>query len=297
MDLNKFTISFPEGGGSVIKKEVRKELSSNYGVATIQAPLYKGSKYFAYWKDGETGEKVSTYRTYTFFLTGDRSFVPVYVEPTEYTEARNSAVFSSTVAGAKLNADGSFSLYAEHSVAKTIDGFPKYDANNRAESIKNIVSRYGVIYTTSPAYAGISDTSAMESVLVISSTDSGIKDKPAGLTANTRDLTGMLEVVDTADAGSDTVWARTYVVDANGTLHYGMPKKVTINEVSTTSVTTASTMSMGLTDLNIESDEPVTEPETPTAPSFIETITAIFAKLVDIINKIIEFFTKSGVRI
>lgn len=297
VDLNKFTISFPEGGGNVIKKEVRKELSSNYGVATIQAPLYKGSKYFAYWKDGATGEKVSTYRTYTFFMTGNRSFVPVYVEPTEYTAARNSAVFSSTVAGAKLNADGSFSLYAEHSVAKTIDGFPKYDANNRVESIKNIVSRYGVIYTTSPAYAGISDTSAMESVLVVSSTDSGIKDKPAGLTANTRDLTGMLEVVDTADAGSDTVWARTYVVDANGTLHYGMPKKVTINEVSTTSVATASTMSMGLTDLNIESDEPVTEPETPTAPSFIETITAILAKLVDIINKIIEFFTKSGVRI
>lgn len=297
VDLNKFTISFPEGGGNVIKKEVRKELSSNYGVATIQAPLYKGSKYFAYWKDGATGEKVSTYRTYTFFMTGNRSFVPVYVEPTEYTAARNSAVFSSTVAGAKLNADGSFSLYAEHSVAKTIDGFPKYDANNRVESIKNIVSRYGVIYTTSPAYAGISDTSAMESVLVVSSTDSGIKDKPAGLTANTRDLTGMLEVVDTVDAGSDTVWARTYVVDANGTLHYGMPKKVTINEVSTTSVATASTMSMGLTDLNIESDEPVTEPETPTAPSFIETITAILAKLVDIINKIIEFFTKSGVRI
>ena len=297
VDLNKFTISFPEGGGNVIKKEVRKELSSNYGVATIQAPLYKGSKYFAYWEDGATGEKVSTYRTYTFFLTGNRSFVPVYVEPTEYTAARNSAVFSSTVAGAKLNADGSFSLYAEHSVAKTIDGFPKYDANNRVESIKNIVSRYGVIYTTSPAYAGISDTSAMESVLVVSSTDSEIKDKPAGLTANTRDLTGMLEVVDTADAGSDTVWARTYVVDANGTLHYGMPKKVTINEVSTTSVATASTMSMGLTDLNIESDEPVTEPETPTAPSFIETITAILAKLVDIINKIIEFFTKSGVRI
>ena len=297
VDLNKFTISFPEGGGNVIKKEVRKELSSNYGVATIQAPLYKGSKYFAYWKDGETGEKVSTYRTYTFFMTGNRSFVPVYVEPTEYTAARNSAVFSSTVAGAKLNADGSFSLYAEHSVAKTIDGFPKYDANNRVESIKNIVSRYGVIYTTSPAYAGISDTSAMESVLVVSSTDSGIKDKPAGLTANTRDLTGTLEVVDTAEAGSDTVWARTYVVDANGTLHYGMPKKVTINEVSTTSVATASTMSMGLTDLNIESDEPVTEPETPTAPSFIETITAILAKLVDIINKIIEFFTKSGVRI
>ena len=297
VDLNKFTISFPEGGGNVIKKEVRKELSNNYGVATIQAPLYKGSKYFAYWEDGATGEKVSTYRTYTFFLTGNRSFVPVYVEPTEYTAARNSAVFSSTVAGAKLNADGSFSLYAEHSVAKTIDGFPKYDANNRVESIKNIVSRYGVIYTTSPAYAGISDTSAMESVLVVSSTDSEIKDKPAGLTANTRDLTGMLEVVDTADAGSDTVWARTYVVDANGTLHYGMPKKVTINEVSTTSVATASTMSMGLTDLNIESDEPVTEPETPTAPSFIETITAILAKLVDIINKIIEFFTKSGVRI
>ena len=296
VDLNKFTISFPEGGGTVVKKEVRKELSSNYGVATIQAPLYSGTKYFAYWKDGVTGEKVSTYRTYTFFLTGNRSFVPVYVEPTKYYETRNEAVFASTVAGAKLNADGSYSLYAEHSVAKTIDGFPKYDAANKVESIKSIVSMYGVIYTTSSAYAGINDTATMESVLVTGSADSSVKNKPAGLTSNTRDLTGMLEVVDTAEAGSDTVWARTYVVDANGDIHYGMPKKVTIDEASTNSLATASTMSMGLTDLNVESDE-ITEPETPTAPSFIETVTAIFAKLVDIINKIIEFFTKSGVRI
>lgn len=197
-------------------------------MATIQAPLYSGSKYFAYWKDGVTGEKVSTYRTYSFFLTGNRSFVPVYVEPAEYNAARNEAVFSSTVAGAKLHADGSFSLYAEHSVAKTIDGFPKYDANNKVESIKNIVSMYGVIYTTSSAYAGINDTATMEGVLVTGSSDSSVKNKPAGLTANTRDLTGVFEVIDTAEAGSSTVWARTYVVDANGGIHYGMPKKVTI---------------------------------------------------------------------
>ena len=136
----------------------------------------------------------------------------------------------------------------------------------------------------------------MERGLVTGSAYSSGKNKPAGLTSNARDLTGMLEVVDTAEAGSDTVWARTYVVDANGDIHYGMPKKVTIEEASTTSLEAAETMSIGLTDLNVESDE-ITEPETPTAPSFIETVTAIFAKLVDIINKIIEFFTKSGVRI
>ena len=289
VDLNKFTISFPEGGGNVIKKEVRKELSSNYGVATIQAPLYKGSKYFAYWKDGATGEKVSTYRTYTFFMTGNRSFVPVYVEPTEYTAARNSAVFSSTVAGAKLNADGSFSLYAEHSVAKTIDGFPKYDANNRVESIKNIVSRYGVIYTTSPAYAGISDTSAMESVLVCGGAN--VVDKPAGLSDKTRDLTGVFEVK--VETGSEAIWARTYIVDANGVVHYGMPKKLSLTAATTAAddeVITLSSESFGSTEMP-------EQPSEPTNKNPLEKLTAIWTKLVEIIKKIISFIINPGVRI
>ena len=290
-----YNVDFPYGGGSLIKTEVRPELSENYFIATIQAPLYKGSKYFAYWEDGETGEKVSTYRTYSFFLTGNRSFVPVYVEPTEYTEARNSAVFSSTVAGVKANDDKSYSLYAEHSVAKTIDGFPKYDPNNRVESINKIILRYGVIYTADSAYITTDDAQAMESVLVCGGAN--VVDKPAGLSDKTRDLTGVFEVK--VETGSEAIWARTYIVDANGVVHYGMPKKLSLTAATTTAddeVITLSSESFGSTDLNDETETPE-QPSEPTNKNPLEKLTAIWTKLVEIIKKIISFIINPGVRI
>ena len=290
-----YNVVFPDGGGSLIKTEVRPELSENYFIATIQAPLYKGSKYFAYWEDGETGEKVSTYRTYSFFLTGNRSFVPVYVEPTEYTEARNSAVFSSTVAGVKANDDKSYSLYAEHSVAKTIDGFPKYDPNNRVESINKIILRYGVIYTADSAYIATDDAQAMESVLVCGGAN--VVDKPAGLSDKTRDLTGVFEVK--VETGSEAIWARTYIVDANGVVHYGMPKKLSLTAATTTAddeVITLSSESFGSTDLNDETETPE-QPSEPTNKNPLEKLTAIWTKLVEIIKKIISFIINPGVRI
>ena len=290
-----YNVVFPDGGGSLIKTEVRPELSENYFIATIQAPLYKGSKYFAYWEDGETGEKVSTYRTYSFFLTGNRSFVPVYVEPTEYTEARNSAVFSSTVAGVKANDDKSYSLYAEHSVAKTIDGFPKYDPNNRVESINKIILRYGVIYTADSAYIATDDAQAMESVLVCGGAN--VVDKPAGLSDKTRDLTGVFEVK--VETGSEAIWARTYIVDANGVVHYGMPKKLSLTAATTAAddeVITLSSESFGSTDLNDETETPE-QPSEPTNKNPLEKLTAIWTKLVEIIKKIISFIINPGVRI
>ena len=290
-----YNVVFPDGGGSLIKTEVRPELSENYFIATIQAPLYKGSKYFAYWEDGETGEKVSTYRTYSFFLTGNRSFVPVYVEPTEYTEARNSAVFSSTVAGVKANDDKSYSLYAEHSVAKTIDGFPKYDPNNRVESINKIILRYGVIYTADSAYIATDDAQVMESVLVCGGAN--VVDKPAGLSDKTRDLTGVFEVK--VETGSEAIWARTYIVDANGVVHYGMPKKLSLTAATTAAddeVITLSSESFGSTDLNDETETPE-QPSEPTNKNPLEKLTAIWTKLVEIIKKIISFIINPGVRI
>lgn len=295
-EAKEYNVSFPEGGGTLVKKEIRAELSLKYYVATIQAPMNSGNKYFVYWKDGVTGEIVSTYRTYSFFLTGDRSFIPVYADSSKYNAERNNGVFSSTAAGARFNKDGSFSLYAEHSVAKTIDGFPKYDANNKTESVKNIVAKYGVIYTTSAAYDGMS-SQKMENILVCGSPSTGVKDKPAGLNDKTRDLTGILEVVDTAEDGRDTVWARTYVVDAKGEIHYGMPKLIQIQPANADDITTSSTMSMGLTDLNVESDAPTVEPEQPTNNSLIEKLTTLLTKLIELINRIIKFFTNPGARI
>ena len=295
-EAKEYNISFPEGIGTLVKKEIRSELSLKYYVATIQAPMNNGDKYFVYWKDGVTGEIVSTYRTYNFFLTSDRSFIPVYVDSDNYNTERNSGVFSSTATGARFNKDGSFSLYAEHSVAKTIDGFPKFDSSNKMESIKNIVSKYGVIYTTSSAYESMS-TEEMKNVLVCGSSSDGVKDKPAGLNDKTRDLTGVLEVVDTAENGNDTVWARTYVVDANGETHYGTPKQISIEEVNDYAVITSNTMSVGLTDLNVESEAPTVDSDQPSTNGLIEKLTNLFTKIIEFINRIIKFFMNSGARI
>ncbi len=281
-DIKEYTVTFDGELGEVISKTIRADLSTDYYVVTIQAPLKNGDQYFVYWVDGATGEKVSTYRTYSFFQTGDRSFEPVYADLSAYTEARNSAVFSSTVTGVRSRQSNNWSLYAEHSVAKTIDGFPKYDASNKVESIKNIVSRYGVIYTTAPEY--MNKTAAdMESVLVMGGGDD-VQDKAAGQTDLTRDLTGVLEVK--VETDSDSIWARTYVVDANGEVHYGAPKKLTLSAdtatVETETITTSS-ICLDSTDLNVETDSPnpgneTTEAET-TKMSFYDRLVSFFKLL------------------
>ena len=137
----------------------------------------------------------------------------------------------------------------------------------------------------------------MENILVCGSPSAGVRDKPAGLNDKTRDLTGILEVVDTAEDGRDTVWARTYVVDAKGEIHYGTPKLIQIQPANADDITTSSTMSMGLTDLNVESDAPTVEPEQPTNNSLIEKLTTLLTKLIELINRIIKFFTNPGARI
>ena len=266
-------------------------MSADYYIVTIQAPLKNGDKYFVYWIDSATGEKVSTYRTYSFFQTGDRSFEPVYAELTKYTEERNSAVFSSTVTGVKSRQNNNWSLYAEHSVAKTIDGFPKYNASNKTESIKNIVSRYGVIYTTASEY--MSNTAAdMESVLVMGG-GKDVTDKAAGMTDLTRDLTGVLEV--NVETDSDAIWARTYVVDANGTVHYGTPKKITLSadtaSVKTETVTTSS-ISLDTTDLNIETDAPNPGNETTETET---TEKSFFDKLVSFLKAVWRWILESSI--
>ena len=290
-DVTEYTVEFTGDIGEVISKSIRSELSTDYYIVTIQAPLKNGDKYFVYWIDSATGEKVSTYRTYSFFQTGDRSFEPVYAELTKYTEERNSAVFSSTVTGVKSRQNNNWSLYAEHSVAKTIDGFPKYNASNKTESIKNIVSRYGVIYTTASEY--MSNTAAdMESVLVMGG-GKDVTDKAAGMTDLTRDLTGVLEV--NVETDSDAIWARTYVVDANGTVHYGTPKKITLSadtaSVKTETVTTSS-ISLDTTDLNIETDAPNPGSETTETET---TEKSFFDKLVSFLKAVWRWILESSI--
>ena len=246
--------------------------SKNYYIATIKAPMTiteNGQKmYFVYWLDAETGEKVGTYTTYRYFQTKSSKFTPVYATQQEYYAMRNQAVIASRVVDCRLNDNGSYSLLAEHSVASS------------CESIKG----HGVIYTTEAANAGMLTTD-----------NDNVEKKAALKSANA--LTGLLEVsVDLQ--GANTVWARTYVVDANGEVHYGTVRQFDVTAGTSSAgdeIITLGAESYDLTDLNSDAEAPTVEDE-PTEKSPLEILKTVFSKLIEIINEIISYFTKPGAK-
>lgn len=246
--------------------------SKNYYIATIKAPMTiteNGQKmYFVYWLDAETGEKVGTYTTYRYFQTKSSKFTPVYATQQEYYAMRNQAVIASRVVDCRLNDNGSYSLLAEHSVASS------------CESIKG----HGVIYTTEAANAGILTTD-----------NDNVEKKAALKSANA--LTGLLEVsVDLH--GANTVWARTYVIDANNEVHYGTVRQFDVTAGTSSAgdeIITLGAESYDLTDLNSDAEAPTIEDE-PTEKSPLEILKTVFSKLIEIINEIISYFTKPGAK-
>ena len=246
--------------------------SKNYYIATIKAPMTiteNGQKmYFVYWLDAETGEKVGTYTTYRYFQTKSSKFTPVYATQQEYYAMRNQAVIASRVVDCRLNDNGSYSLLAEHSVASS------------CESIKG----HGVIYTTEAANAGMLTTD-----------NDNVEKKAALKSANA--LTGLLEVsVDLH--GANTVWARTYVIDANNEVHYGTVRQFDVTAGTSSAgdeIITLGAESYDLTDLNSDAEAPTIENE-PTEKSPLEILKTVFSKLIEIINEIISYFTKPGAK-
>ena len=246
--------------------------SKNYYIATIKAPMTiteNGQKmYFVYWLDAETGEKVGTYTTYRYFQTKSSKFTPVYATQQEYYAMRNQAVIASRVVDCRLNDNGSYSLLAEHSVASS------------CESIKG----HGVIYTTEAANAGMLTTD-----------NDNVEKKAALKSANA--LTGLLEVsVDLQ--GANTVWARTYVIDANNEVHYGTVRQFDVTAGTSSAgdeIITLGAESYDLTDLNSDAEAPTIEDE-PTEKSPFEILKTVFSKLIEIINEIISYFTKPGAK-
>lgn len=246
--------------------------SKNYYIATIKAPMTiteNGQKmYFVYWLDAETGEKVGTYTTYRYFQTKSSKFTPVYATQQEYYAMRNQAVIASRVVDCRLNDNGSYSLLAEHSVASS------------CESIKG----HGVIYTTEAANAGMLTTD-----------NDNVEKKAALKSANA--LTGLLEVsVDLH--GANTVWARTYVIDANNEVHYGTVRQFDVTAGTSSAgdeIITLGAESYDLTDLNSDAEAPTIEDE-PTEKSPLEILKKVFSKLIEIINEIISYFTKPGAK-
>ena len=246
--------------------------SKNYYIATIKAPMTiteNGQKmYFVYWLDAETGEKVGTYTTYRYFQTKSSKFTPVYATQQEYYAMRNQAVIASRVVDCRLNDNGSYSLLAEHSVASS------------CESIKG----HGVIYTTEAANAGM-----------LTIDNDNVEKKAALKSANA--LTGLLEVsVDLQ--GANTVWARTYVIDANNEVHYGTVRQFDVTAGTSSAgdeIITLGAESYDLTDLNSDAEAPTIEDE-PTEKSPFEILKTVFSKLIEIINEIISYFTKPGAK-
>ena len=246
--------------------------SKNYYIATIKAPMTiteNGQKmYFVYWLDAETGENVGTYTTYRYFQTKSSKFTPVYATQQEYYAMRNQAVIASRVVDCRLNDNGSYSLLAEHSVASS------------CESIKG----HGVIYTTEAANAGMLTTD-----------NDNVEKKAALKSANA--LTGLLEVsVDFH--GANTVWARTYVIDAKNEVHYGTVRQFDVTAGTSSAgdeIVTLGVESYDLTDLNSDAEAPTIEDE-PTEKSPFEILKTVFSKLIEIINEIISYFTKPGAK-
>ena len=246
--------------------------SKNYYIATIKAPMTiteNGQKmYFVYWLDAETGENVGTYTTYRYFQTKSSKFTPVYATQQEYYAMRNQAVIASRVVDCRLNDNGSYSLLAEHSVASS------------CESIKG----HGVIYTTEAANAGMLTTG-----------NDNVEKKAALKSANA--LTGLLEVSVDLN-GANTVWARTYVIDANNEVHYGTVRQFDVTAGTSSAgdeIITLGAESYDLTDLNSDAEAPTIEDE-PTEKSPLEILKTVFSKLIEIINEIISYFTKPGAK-
>ena len=248
------------------------EKSVNYPIVTIQAPLKITSNgqtlYFVYWLDADTNEIVGTYTTYKYFQTKQTvRFTPVYATQQDYYAQRDTATIASRVVDCRLNDNGSYSLLAEHSVAS---------------SCKSILG-HGVIYTTDSANAG-----------ALTIDNDNVQKKMASTSANA--LTGLLEVnVDLQ--GASAVWARTYIIDANGDVHYGTARQfdVTASTASAGEVVTLVARSYDLTDLNSDAETPTIGEDEPTEKTPLEILKTIFSKLIEIINAIISYFTKSGV--
>ena len=264
IEAMKYGATMPSG--CTVKYSIKPEVTAEYAIATIVAPMQKGDTYFVYWVDGE-GNIVGTYRTYSFFVTGKCDFTPVYVSIDKYTAEREKATSISRVTGGKGNGDGTYTIYTEHSVSTTVGS----------------ITGHGVIYTTNSSYANS-----------LTIDNDNVTKKAAVSSATT--LTGLLAVSDKFNDG-DTVWARSYIVDGNGAVKYGALEELSISGTSTSSeIGTLSCESFDLTAINAENDAP-TDPtdDTPTEQSPIEKIMSILSKLVDFIKKILEFFKISEV--
>ena len=261
--------------GTEVPLTLRPEMTTEFLVATITyqnaAKPNKDGKYFVYWKDADTGEIISAYTTYSFFVTRNYNIVPVFATQQEYYAKRAEATVVARMTGIKDNENGSYSLLAEHSVS----------------SSAGPINNHGILYTYD---ASLKDSLDMENV----DTD-GISRATASSTSTT--LTGLFNVKLGKDEHS-AIYARPYIcfVDNEGKISYkyGEVKEYSLADISTQAAESdvLSTDSYDLSDISAE--EPVT-PTEPTEKNPLEKVADFFAKLVEIIKTILSFFGLTGV--
>ena len=259
--------------GATLTKTLRADMTTKYLVATVSYPNAskpnKEGKYFVYWYDKASGEIVSAFTTYSFFLTKEVDIIPIFATQKDYYTERAKATTVLRMVGCKQNEDKSYSILAERSISSSAGS----------------INSHGMIYTTD---ASLSDSLDWEHRDV-----DGVKLLTAQRTSTVR--TGLYEAKITG-AESGVVYARPYIVlvNSDGTTKTMYGKVVTYNLTSTQAAESdvLSTDSYDLSDISAE--EPVA-PTEPTEKNPLEKIADFFAKLVEIIKTILSFFGLTGV--
>ena len=204
---DEYTVTV-QGAGTLVGQELNINKSTKYEIATVTITDADGidsnGNWFVYWKDVDTGEIVSSYSTYKFFVTKDITLTPVYVNPgdhsehTPYNNARAEAVITSRMVKSEKNVGGTFSLISEYSVS--------------AAAMPAALQGHGIICTTDEALANETD---------LVCTNDAVEKYAAVKTAT--DYVGTQKV--TLEVSElTTVYARPYIVDGDGNVYYGNVK-------------------------------------------------------------------------
>ena len=261
--------------GATLTKTLRADMTTKYLVATVSYPNAskpnKEGKYFVYWYDRASGEIVSAFTTYSFFLTKEVDIIPIFATQKDYYTERAKATTVLRMVGCKQNEDKSYSILAERSISSSAGS----------------INSHGMIYTT--------DASLVDKLTVEGKDeDESIRLLTAQRTSTVR--TGLYEAKITGTK-SDVVYARPYIVlvKADGTMETVYGKVVTYNLLTSTQAAESDVLSTDSYDLSdISAEEPVT-PTEPTEKNPLEKIADFFAKLVEIIKTILSFFGLTGV--
>ncbi|MCQ2483757.1 MAG: leucine-rich repeat domain-containing protein [Clostridia bacterium] len=258
--------------GATVTKSLNLDKSTKYEIATVKIAEDNGikdGKWFVYWVD-QTGKIVSTYSTYSFFAVEDRTLTPVYVSPDEYETERAKAILVTDIVRADNNGDGTATLYAEHSASKAAVG--------------GAITQHGIVYTT--------DASQIDN-LTFNGANENVKVSAATKTMNS--LSGLQRTTVKVDENAEKVYAKSYIVDADGNVVYGKLQTIDVT-LSTESIDSEILVCSSFDSMLVQADEIIptaddvpAQEETET-PTIVSIITSIINAIMSLIQAIIALF-------